>query len=192
MKPLSTALPPDVQPSRKTRTQLFREAEASIAAIAARHRGPKEKKAEIIDGEKARWYVVEVYASEQHDVAAELAKQRFGVYVPVVRETIISRGRKIDRNVPFLSGYVFVFMWFSDEHWRWICDTRGVVSILGWLDDEEVYRVRYEEGCEQMGARDRSKIEQRVLSKIHKKRVGSSRRRKRRNKRAVGTTRHAA
>lgn len=192
MKPLSTATPPDDQPSRKTRSQLYREAEAAIAAIASRHHGHRPKQAEIVAGQKAKWYVIEVYASEQHDVAAELAKSRFGVYVPVVRETVISRGRKVDRHVPFLSGYVFVFMWFSDEHWRWISDTRGVIAILGWVDDEEIIRVRYAESWEQMEARDRTKAEQRLLNKIHGKRVGSSRRKKRRAKTVNGKAARAA
>jgi transcription antitermination factor NusG len=182
MKPLSTAPLPEPMP-RKTRSQLFREAELAIAELTKRFDVSKLRNAEIVEGELARWYVVEVYASEQHDVAVELAKHRFGVYVPVISETVVLRGRKIDRHIPLLSGYVFVFMWFNDRHWRWISDTPGVVSILGWIDDREVHRVRFAESCEQLGAEDRSKIEQRVLSKLHK-RVGSSRRKKRRSKKA--------
>jgi transcription antitermination factor NusG len=191
MKLLSTAPLPNDLPVRKTRSQLFREAEIDIAELAARFQASKLRNAEIVEGEKAKWYVVEVYASEQHDVALELAKHRFGVYVPVVKETVIQRGRKIDRNVPLLSGYIFVFMWFSDQHWRWISDTRGVVSILGWVLDKDVHRVRFEESCEQLGAAGRVRMKERVLAKIHK-RAGSSRRKKRRNAKLNGKAKHAA
>ncbi|WP_027517857.1 transcription termination/antitermination NusG family protein [Bradyrhizobium sp. WSM1417] len=191
MKPLSTAPLPDPQLVRKTRSQLFREAEIAVAEMTKRFDVSKLRNAEIVEGELAKWYVVEVYASEQHDVAVELAKHRFGVYVPVISETVILRGRKIDRRIPLLSGYVFVFMWFNDRHWRWISDTPGVVSILGWIDDREIHRVRFEESCEQLSAEDRRKVEQRVLSKLHK-RAGSSRRKKRRSKKGNLKTQEAA
>jgi transcriptional antiterminator NusG len=191
MKSQSTAPVRDVQPIRKTRSQLYREAEAAIAEIAGRFQPSRLKNAEIVEGEEAKWYVVEVYASEQHDVAFELAKHRFGVYVPVVKETVVLRGRKIDRNVPLLSGYIFVFMWFSDQHWRWISDTRGVIAILGWVEDKDVHHVRFAESYEQMDASGRSKVQQRVLSKVHQKRTGSSRRKKRRSKKLMKARRAA-
>lgn len=191
MTPLSTASLPDAQPVRKTRSQLFREAEIAIAEISARFDASKLRNAEIVEGEKAKWYVVEVYASDQHDVAVELAKHRFGVYLPVVKETVVQRGRKFDRNIPLLSGYIFVFMWFSDQHWRWISDTRGVIAILGWVADKEVHQVRFEEGCEQLGAAGRVRVKERLLGKIHK-RAGSSRRKRRGSKKANGKTKNAA
>ena len=67
---------------------------------------------------------------------------RFGVYVPEVDETVVKRGRKIDRCVPMFSGYVFVFMWYSDQHWQWISKTPGVIAIVGALSDEEIDNVR--------------------------------------------------
>jgi transcription antitermination factor NusG len=98
--------------------------------------------AQMIEGRAPRWHVVEVYASEQADVAAELAEHRFGVYVPEVDETLVRRGRKIDRRVPMFSGYVFVFMWYSDQHWQWISNMPGVLAIVGALTDEEIDIVR--------------------------------------------------
>ncbi|MGD5502425.1 hypothetical protein QUS51_22725, partial [Xanthomonas citri pv. citri] len=61
-----------------------------------------------------------------------------------------------------------------------------VLAILGWIDDEEIIRVRLAESRERMDAAYRSKAEQRVLNRIHGKRVGSSRRKKRRPKTASG------
>lgn len=98
--------------------------------------------AEIVENRSPKWHVVEVFASAQNDVAAELAKHRFGIYVPEVDETIIRRGRKIDRRVPMFSGYIFVFMWYSDQHWQWITNTPGVIAVVGSLSDEEIDIVR--------------------------------------------------
>ncbi len=39
-------------------------------------------------------------------------------------------------------GYVFVFMWYSDQHWHWITNTPGVIAIVGSLTDDEVDIVR--------------------------------------------------
>lgn len=128
MKPLSSVFSPDVM------AELSRPIET---------RNPCN--AQIVEGNTPVWFVVEVYASSQAEVAAEFAEHRFGVYVPEVDETIIKRGRKIDRRVPMFSGYVFVFMWFSDQHWRWISDTPGVVAIVGELTDAEIDKVRWVE-----------------------------------------------
>jgi transcription antitermination factor NusG len=100
------------------------------------------RNAQIIEGEAPRWHVIEVFASVQAKVAAELAEHRFGVYVPEVDETIVRRGRKIDQRVPMFSGYVFVFMWYSDQHWQWISNTPGVIAIVGALTDVEIDIVR--------------------------------------------------
>lgn len=125
MKPLSSAFSPEVL------AELARPVEI---------RDPRH--AEIIEGRSPLWFVVEVYASEQANVAAALQEHRFGLYVPEVDETIIRRGRRIDRRVPMFSGYVFVFMWPNDQHWRWISDTPGVVGIIGALSDAEIDIVR--------------------------------------------------
>lgn len=98
--------------------------------------------AEIVAGKDPKWYVVEVFASTQVEVANALAEHRFGVYVPEVEETVVRRGRKIDRRVPMFSGYVFVFMWYSDQHWQRITGLPGVVEIVGTLSDAEIDIVR--------------------------------------------------
>jgi transcription antitermination factor NusG len=126
MKPLSSA---DYSP--EVRAELARPVE--VYGL---------RNAEIIEGKTPRWHVVEVYASAQADVAEELAGYRFGIYVPEVDETVIKRGRKIDRRVPMFSGYIFVFMWYSDKHHQLIKNTPGVIDIVGQLLDTEVDVVR--------------------------------------------------
>lgn len=128
MKPIAEAfehLSPEV------RAELLRPAQS---------RDPRY--AEIVAGLDPRWHVVEVYASAHVDVAKALAEHRFGVYVPEVEETIVRRGRKVDRRVPMFSGYLFVFMWYSDAHWQCISGIPGVVEIVGALTDAEIDVVR--------------------------------------------------
>jgi transcription antitermination factor NusG len=128
MKPIAGALE---KLSPEVRAELAKPFEA---------RDPRH--AEIVAGEEPRWHVVEVFASVQVEVAETLAGHRFGVYVPEVEETVIKRGRKIDRRVPMFSGYLFVFMWYSDQHWQCISSIPGVVEIVGALTDAEIDVVR--------------------------------------------------
>lgn len=128
MKPIAEALA-DLSP--EVRAELAKPFEP---------RDPRH--AEIVPGKDPRWYVVEVFASEQTSVAETLAGHRFGVYVPEVEETVVRRGRKFDRRVPMFSGYLFVFMWYSDQHWQCISGIRGVVGIVGSLTDAEIDVVR--------------------------------------------------
>ncbi|KGT75808.1 hypothetical protein MA20_31960 [Bradyrhizobium japonicum] len=128
MKPIAQALE-DLSP--EVRAELLRPAQS---------RDPRY--AEIVDGLDPRWHVVEVFASAQAEVAEVLIGHRFGVYVPEVEETIIRRGRKVDRRVPMFSGYLFVFMWYSDQHWQCISNIPGVVEIVGALSDAEIDVVR--------------------------------------------------
>jgi len=131
MKPLSDAFSPEV-----------------VAELSRPYEPRDPRNAEIVKGKSPRWYVVEVYASEQTSVAEELAGHRFGIYIPEVDETIVKRGRKIGRRAPMFSGYLFVFMWPSDQHWRWLADTPGVVTIVGSLSDDEIDIVRKVENRE--------------------------------------------
>jgi len=128
MKPIAEAFE-DLSP--EVRAELLRPAQS---------RDPRY--AEIVEGLVPRWYVVEVFASAQAEVAETLIGHRFGVYVPEVEETVVRRGRKFDRCVPMFSGYLFVFMWYSDAHWQCISSIPGVVEIVGSLTDAEIDVVR--------------------------------------------------
>lgn len=131
MKPLSSEFSPEVMAELARPVQL---------------RGPDF--AEIVGRESPAWHVVEVFASAQADVVEELVLRRFGVYVPEVDETVFKRGRKLDRRVPMFTGYVFVFMWYSDQNWQSITNTPGVIAVVGSLSDEEIDIVRVMENIE--------------------------------------------
>ncbi|EJN11834.1 transcription antiterminator [Bradyrhizobium sp. YR681] len=112
------------------------------AELARPHERRDPRHAEIVVGNDPRWYVIEVFVSAQSEVAEVLAGHRFGVYMPEVEEEIIRRGRKVERRVPMFSGYLFVFMWYSDQHWQCISGIPGVVEIVGSLTDAEIDIVR--------------------------------------------------
>jgi transcription antitermination factor NusG len=101
--------------------------------------------AQITAGVEPKWYVFEIAS---RDVEAHLIKRRFGVYVPECQETIIRRGRRIDRRIQLFPGYVFVFIWPSGENWNKIVNIRGVVASIGSLTDTEIDTIRYLENCE--------------------------------------------
>lgn len=116
--------------------------------------------AELVDGAEVRWYVVSIFS---RDAEIELAKRRFGIFVPAYEETVISRGRKVDRHVPLVPGYVFVLLWETDANWSRVAHTDGVDKILGWVPDKEIDQLRFQEGCEQIDARVRRKAVVRVI-----------------------------
>lgn len=132
-----------------------------------------------IGGSSVRWYVVSVFS---RDAEAELAKRRFGVFVPAVEETIILRGRKQERHVPLVPGYVFVLLWETDANWLRVANTACVDKILGWVSDEEIDKLRFQEGCEQMDARSRRRVVVRVIQGARKKGSRRSRRIKRKDR----------
>ncbi|MDX3971146.1 MAG: transcription termination/antitermination NusG family protein [Bradyrhizobium sp.] len=101
----------------------------------------------MTEGKAARWYVVQVFSRAAE---AELAKRRFGIFVPALAEKVVSRGRLVIRHTPIVPGYVFVFFWETDANWIRVMTTPAVERIIGWVTDEQIDRLRWEESCEQV------------------------------------------
>lgn len=123
--------------------------------------------AQIAPGFDPKWYVIEVVS---RDVEAELVKRQFGIYVPEEEETVITRGRRVDRRVRMFPGYVFVFMWDTNENWSRLANIRGVIGVLGALSDEAVDKIRYCENCARPVLLQSFEIEQDVVPKRRKRR----------------------
>jgi transcriptional antiterminator NusG len=155
---------------------LSEAAKAELAKPAATY---DPRNAEI-DGGVVSWCVVSVFS---RDAEAELAKRRFGIFVPAVEETVISRGRKIERHVPLVPGYVFVLLWLTDANWLRVVNTPAVDKIIGWVTDEEIDRLRFFENCEQMDAKQRRKAVVRVIQGARRRPRPSRRARKTRKQR---------
>jgi len=152
--------------------------DAAKAEMARPRRAFDPRDAELVDGAEVRWYVVSIFS---RDAEIELAKRRFGIFVPAFEETIISRGRKVDRHVPLVPGYVFVLLWETDANLSRVAHTIGVDRILGWVADKEIDQLRFVEGCEQVDASTRRKAVVRVILGS-RKRQRPSRRMKRKNR----------
>lgn len=138
-----------------------------LAELAKPYTAYDPRAAQIAPGTDPKWYVVEIAG---RDVEDELVKRQFGIYVPEEDETVIVRGRKIDRRVRMFPGYVFVFIWETDENWSRIANTRGVVKILGALTDEQIDKIRYCENCARPIVLQDFEIEQEVMPKKSRKR----------------------
>lgn len=134
-----------------------------VLAALARPYSPIDLNVAELTHRAPKWYVVEI---RNRDVEAELIKRRFGIYVPEFDEMFIVRGRKVERRMPLVAGYVFVFLWETDANWQRVTTTPGVVSILGWLADDEIDRLRQTENGERLDARGRARLKQRLLRKV--------------------------
>jgi len=88
------------------------------------------RNAEIAPGLTPAWYVIETYPQCERDVADELSGRRFGIFVPEVEETVVSRGRKIDRKSLMFTRYIFVFLWLNDQNYSLVLGTEGVMRFV--------------------------------------------------------------
>lgn len=83
------------------------------------------------------WYVLETYPQCEKDVADELIARRFGIFVPEIEETIVRRGRKVDRKALMFTRYIFVFTWLTDHNYSLLTSTEGVFRFIS-NDDKPV------------------------------------------------------
>jgi transcriptional antiterminator NusG len=147
------------------------EAKAELAKP-ARMFDPRD--AEMTEDKAARWYVVQVYSRAAE---SELAKRRFGIFVPATVDETVVRGRKVERHTPIVPGYVFVFFWETDANWLRVVTTPAVEKIIGWVTDEQIDRLRFEESCEQLDVEAQRKSVESVVRSA-RKRPGMSRRKR--------------
>jgi transcription antitermination factor NusG len=86
--------------------------------------------AELVPDTSPHWHIVETLPNSERGVAKTLAERRFGVFVPEIDETVIKRGRKIDRARLMFNGYVFVFVWDIMQHLSRIETIPGVARLM--------------------------------------------------------------
>lgn len=128
MKPLSDAFSPEV-----------------MAELARPVRSYDPRAAQIVPGVDPEWCLAEVYS---RSVEGELAKRRFGIYVPERRETLVVRGRKVDRRSAMFPGYVFVFLWNGAGNWHRLLAIDGVAGIIGAVNHEQMHLIRAVENAQ--------------------------------------------
>lgn len=116
MKPIAQAFE-DLSP--EVRAELLRPAQSY-----------DPRNAEIVEGKKPRWHLIEVYEPAQRDVQKVMVERRFGIFVPESEVVEVKRGCKITRRSLIFPGYIFVFVWDIDQHWSRIAEIPGVSQII--------------------------------------------------------------
>jgi len=62
-----------------------------------------------LDVADRRWFALYTKARQEKSLARELLKHRIPFYLPLVKKTNVSRGRKRISRMPLFGGYVFLF-----------------------------------------------------------------------------------
>src|SRR4051812_7982600 len=96
---------------------------AVMAGLARPVENFDHRNAELAVGVTPAWYVIETYSHRERKVADELIERRFGIFVPEIEETIVRRGRSIDRKSLMFTSYIFVFMWLTAENYTRVLHT---------------------------------------------------------------------
>jgi transcription antitermination factor NusG len=87
--------------------------------------------AEIVEGVKPKWHVIEAFPGQEFKVRDTLAERRFGVFFPTYRVWEKNRyGVTVMKVRRLISQYLFVFVWDIDRHWTRITGVDGVSRIL--------------------------------------------------------------
>jgi hypothetical protein len=135
------------------------------------------RNAEMVQGVTPCWHVIETYAHREREVVEELSTRRFGVYLPEEQETIVKRGRVVDRVSLMFPGYVFVFVWDVLSHRSRIEAIDGVQRLLLdvngiplFLTDEQIDKIRYCENCARPVVLQTFEVLQDVVPKKRKRR----------------------
>lgn len=92
--------------------------------------GASALNAEIVAGTEPGWYIIETFANHERIAAAHMVGRRFGVFVPEKEETVVRRGRKIATTRLLFTGYVFVFVWDIERHFRRLTAIPGVMRVI--------------------------------------------------------------
>ena len=81
--------------------------------------------------EQLRWYAVHTRARHEKLVAERLQERGLATFLPLVRETHRWSDRKKTVELPLFSCYAFVRMVPSPEERLKVCQTNGVLQIVG-------------------------------------------------------------
>jgi transcription antitermination factor NusG len=82
----------------------------------------------------SRWLVLYTKSRQEKSLARELLKSRIPFYLPLVRKTSVTRGRKRTSLMPLFGGYVFLY---GSEEERVRSLTTGRISRVLEVEDAE-------------------------------------------------------
>lgn len=81
-----------------------------------------------------RWYVVHTQAHAEMRVVANLLRQEFRPFCPLVTKTVRHARKVTQKHAPLFPNYLFVLLDVSRDRWRSVNGTFGVVRLLTYGD----------------------------------------------------------
>lgn len=98
------------------------------AATVERRNGPFA--AELVP-ESPCWHLLKTAPSREATAAAHLIGRRFGTYLPTFgRDDVLPISGAVRAGKPLFPGYLFIFVWSVELHWRRILGCPGVAQIV--------------------------------------------------------------
>src|ERR1700686_36942 len=78
----------------------------------------------------SRWYVIQCKPREEHRALANLERQRFSCYLPMLNVEKLRHGCRRDVAEPLFPGYLFIHLNELSDNWHPIRSTRGVIQLV--------------------------------------------------------------
>lgn len=87
--------------------------------------------AEIMAGHSPAWHLIQTAPRQETVAAAHLVGRHFAIYLPTFgRDDVLPVSGKVRAGDPLFRGYLFLFVWNIEAHWRRICACPGVARIV--------------------------------------------------------------
>lgn len=77
-----------------------------------------------------KWYLVYTKPRQERVARANLGRQGYETYLPLMRKVLRRRGRRTSAIIPMFPRYLFIHLDQGTDNWGPIRSTRGVVSIV--------------------------------------------------------------
>ena len=74
----------------------------------------------------SHWYLLQAKPRQETKAQAELMKQGYQVFLPMIQVEKLSQGKRVLRSEPLFSRYLFIQLNQSTDNWSPIRSTRGV------------------------------------------------------------------
>jgi transcriptional antiterminator RfaH len=96
----------------------------------------------------SRWYVIQCKPREERRALANLERQRFSCYLPMITVEKLKNGRIRGVAEPLFPGYLFINLNELSDDWHPIRSTRGVIRLVRFREypnpvrEEIIQRIR--------------------------------------------------
>ena len=80
--------------------------------------------------ETAHWFLLQTKFKQEEKAAQELRQQNISVFLPLHKLEEIIRGKKVIKEEPLFSRYLFAWLDFENTNWTSVRSTRGISNIV--------------------------------------------------------------